>query len=202
LPAAKAAGFILEDLKMINGAMVTLAGYVATEPVFKTINETTPKVSLRVAWNSRFLDRVTGEWRESKTSFATVHCWRRMGSNVAPSLRKGEPIVVTGRLAVREYDDKEGRHRVIVDIDADAIGHDLSRGVTHFQRTLRSSGDEVAQPHSDVLSNGEATGDVPPADDRADEGSHGQPTGGMFDQDAVDALAATTAEPVAVGAPF
>lgn len=199
---------------MINGALVTLAGYVATEPVVKTVNEKTPKVSLRVAWNSRYLDRVTGEWRDGKASFATVHCWRRMADNVAPSLRKGEAVVVTGRLAVREYDDKEGQRRTSVDIEADAIGHDLSRGVTRFQRTVRATGDEAGRGRLDDLTKSEAVKDGLPGDDLATEDAmdrgHAGPgpaagaesSGGMFDQDAVDALAATTAEPVAVGAPF
>ena len=47
---------------MFNGATVTLAGYVATEPNYRTINDTTPIVSMRVAWTSRFIDRETGEW--------------------------------------------------------------------------------------------------------------------------------------------
>jgi single-strand DNA-binding protein len=199
---------------MINGAMVTLAGYVAKEPVIKTVNDKTPKVVLRVAWNSRYLDRTTGEWRDSKASFATVHCWRRMADNVAPSLRKGEAIVVTGRLAVREYDDKEGQRRTSVDIEADAIGHDLSRGVTRFQRTVRSTGDEAGQSRPDDLTRGEAakdglSGDDLTSEDVLDQGRAGQgpvrstdASGSMFDQDAVDALAATTAEPVAAGAPF
>jgi single-strand DNA-binding protein len=199
---------------MINGAVVTLAGYVAKEPVVKTINDKTPKVALRVAWNSRYLDRVTGEWRDGKASFATVHCWRRMADNVAPSLRKGEAIVVTGRLSVREYDDKEGRRRTAVDIEADAIGHDLSRGVTRFQRTSRSTGDEAGQGRPDDLTRGEGAKDGLSGDDLGPEdaldqvhagpgsASEAEASGGMFDQDAVDALATTTAEPVAVGAPF
>jgi single-strand DNA-binding protein len=195
---------------MLNGATVTLKGYVATEPVYRTINDTTPKVYMRVGWSSRYQDRVTGEWRDGDSSFATVSCWRRLASNVAPSLRKGEAIVVTGRLTVREFDDKEGRHRVIVDIDADAIGHDLSRGVTHFQRTLRSAGEEAALSLPDGLARSGAAGDEVPRGDlagadslgrgHAEQGPVGE--GGLFDQDAVDALAEKTGEPVAVGAPF
>lgn len=200
---------------MINGATVTLAGFVATEPVFRTVNEATRKVSLRVAWSSRYQDKVTGEWRDSKTSFANVNCWRRMASNVASSLRKGEPVVVTGRLSVREYDNKEGQHRIVVDIEADAIGHDLSRGVTHFQRTLRPTGDEAPQHHQGDLSKGEGVADGLAVGGLASQGSLDQEYAGqepvsgageasdMFDQDAVDALAAAaTAEPAAVGAPF
>jgi single-strand DNA-binding protein len=141
---------------MFNGATVTLAGYVATEPNYRTINETTPIVSMRVAWTARFIDRETGEWRDGKTSFANVNCWRKLANNVAPSLRKGQAIVLTGRLQVRDYDDREGKRRISVDIDADAIGHDLSRGVAHFQRTLRSAGDTMADGQPDGLATGEA----------------------------------------------
>jgi single-strand DNA-binding protein len=144
---------------MLNGATVTLAGYVAREPYYMKVNESIPKVVVRVAWNSRFADRVTGEWKDGKTSFANVNCWRKMAPNVVMSLRKGQPIVVTGRLQVREYDDKEGRHRIAVDIEADAIGHDLSRGVGHFQR-LRPDG-TGAQAQPDGLATGTETGNAP-----------------------------------------
>ncbi len=122
--------------------------------------------------------------------------------------------MVTGRLAVREYDDKEGRRRTSVDIEADAIGHDLSRGVTRFQRTVRSTGDEAGHSRLDDLAKSEAvrdglSGDDLPGEDALDQmhTGHGPVSdaggsGGMFDQNAVDALAGTAAEPVAVGAPF
>ena len=130
---------------MFNGATVTLAGYVATEPYYRTTNDKgTPIVSMRVAWTSRFIDRETGEWRDGKTSFANVNCWRKLANNVAPSLRKGQAIVLTGRLQVRDYEDRDGKRRIAVDIEADAIGHDLSRGVAHFQRTNRSPGEAAA----------------------------------------------------------
>ena len=141
---------------MINGATVTLAGYVATEPHYKTINDETPHVTMRVAWTSRVRDRETGEWRDGKTSFANVNCWRKLANNVVSSLRKGQAIVVMGRLQVRDFDDREGRRRIAVDIEADAIGHDLSRGVAHFQRTFRGAGEAAADGQPDGLAMGEA----------------------------------------------
>lgn len=139
---------------MFNGATVTLAGYVATEPVYRTVGESTPLVSMRVAWNTRYLDRATGEWRDGRPSFANVKCWRGLANNVAPSLRKGEAIVVSGRLRIHEYEDRDGRPRIGVDIEADAIGHDLSRGITHFQRTLRSGGTDPVG-HQDATAAGD-----------------------------------------------
>jgi single-strand DNA-binding protein len=191
---------------MFNGATVTLAGYVATEPSYRTINDKTPIVSMRVAWTTRFIDRETGEWRDGKTSFANVNCWRKLAGNVAPSLRKGQAIVLTGRLEVRDYDDKEGRRRISVDIDADTIGHDLSRGVAHFQRTLRSPGDGTADGQPDALATGEpiraglAGADVPDGTDGA-EGTDGT-SDDMFRTEPVSELAGATDGAPAVAAPF
>ena len=53
-------------------------------------------------------DRATGEWVDTNTSYATVVCWRKLATNAAECLRKGDPVMVRGRLSVREYDDKEG----------------------------------------------------------------------------------------------
>jgi single-strand DNA-binding protein len=137
---------------MFNGATVTLAGYVAKEPTLTLINDTTPKVTMRVAWSSRYQDRVTGEWKDGNTSFANVNCWRKLAGNVAASMRKGNPVVVTGKLRVREFEDREGRRRIAVDIEADSVGHDLSHCVTHLLRTPRPGGAAGA----DGLANGEA----------------------------------------------
>jgi single-strand DNA-binding protein len=141
---------------MFNGATVTLGGYVAREPVLTMVNDKTPKVIVRVAWSPRYLDRVTGEWRDGNTSFANVNCWRKLAGNVAISLRKGQAIVVTGRLQVREYEDKEGRRRIAVDIEADGIGHDLSRGVSHFMRNRPEEGGLLGGGQLDGLAMGEA----------------------------------------------
>jgi single-strand DNA-binding protein len=141
---------------MFNGATVTLGGYVAREPILTMVNDTIPKAIVRVAWNWRYLDKVTGEWRDGKTSFANVNCWRKLAGNVAISLRKGQPVVVTGRLQVREFDDKEGRRRTVVDIEADSIGHDLNRGVSHFMRSRPEEMGGVGGGQQDALATGEA----------------------------------------------
>ena len=199
---------------MINGATVTLAGYVATEPHYKTVNDEIPHVSLRVAWTSRFRDRETGEWRDGKTSFANVNCWRKLANNVVSSLRKGQAIVVTGRLQVRDFDDKEGRRRIAVDIEADAIGHDLSRGVAHFQRTFRPAGEAAADGQPDGLATGEAiragltdedvpgqdVPDLAPAAPQPGDGD-GRAPDDMFNADAIGALAGTAQSATAAAVP-
>ncbi|HEY3733817.1 MAG TPA: single-stranded DNA-binding protein [Streptosporangiaceae bacterium] len=186
---------------MINGATVTLTGYVASEPNYRTIKGNTPIVSMRVAWTQRYVDRETGEWRDGNTSFATVNCWRKLANNVAPSLHKGQAVVVAGRLQIRENDDKEGLRRIYVEIDADAIGHNLSRGVSHFQRTNRPSEDATAE--------GAATDDIiEPGltlQGGAGAGGNGTPGGShedLFERDAVAELAEAEEGSAPVAVPF
>jgi single-strand DNA-binding protein len=201
---------------MINGAMVTLAGYVATEPHYKTINDEIPHVTMRVAWTTRYRDRETGEWRDGKTSFANVNCWRKLANNVVSSLRKGQAIVVMGRLQVRDFDDREGKRRIAVDIEADAIGHDLYRGVAHFQRTFRSPG-EAADGQPDGLAMGEAIRagltdadvagrDMPDLAAAEPGAGHGDGAAGtsddMFNAEAVGELAGSAEGAAAAAAPF
>jgi len=130
---------------MINDANIDLAGFVASEPSFKRLDNGTSTAKLRVAYTERRFNRETGEWGDGPTSFVTVLCWRTLADNVAVCLRKGEPVLVRGRLRVRDYQDTEGRPRSVTEVDASSIGHDLSRGVAHFSRTRRAPGETAAE---------------------------------------------------------
>jgi len=120
---------------MVNEAQLSLTGYVASDPRSRETRNGVPQASMRVAWTPRWIDRASGEWADGNTSFVTVLCWRRLAANVATCIRRGDPVVIKGRLSIRPYEDKDGNARLAVEVDASSIGHDLSRGVAHFQRT-------------------------------------------------------------------
>jgi single-strand DNA-binding protein len=126
-------------------AHIDLAGFVASEPAFKRLPGGTSTARLRVAYTERRFNRETGEWGDGPTSFVTVLCWRTLADNVAVCLRKGEPVLVRGRLRVREFQDKEGSPRIATEVEASSVGHDLSRGVAHFSRTRRAPGETAAE---------------------------------------------------------
>jgi len=125
---------------MMNEAQVSLSGYVATQPVTRSVPSGATNVSMRVAWTPRKQDRVTGEWTDGNTSYVTVICWRRLGTNVAVCVRKGDPVVVKGKLSVRTYEDRQGTLRTVAEVDASSVGHDLNRGVASFQRVRPQTG--------------------------------------------------------------
>jgi single-strand DNA-binding protein len=185
---------------MINEAHISLSGYVATQPFFRETRTGIPSLTMRVAWTPRRLDRVTGEWVDADTSFLSVACYRKLAENGATCLRKGDPVVVRGRVSVRNYEDKNGLQRTTVEVDATSVGHDLSRGVAQFQRVRPQTGMtamEYREAEEGLAGQPDSTG---PDSMTADVlSAPGEPGDEMFDEDAVAVLAQ---DAVSVSAPF
>jgi single-strand DNA-binding protein len=117
---------------------VTLTGYVTAEPkMWRTARTQTPVASVRVGSTPRRLNRGTGEWQDGETSYYTVKCWRRLAENIHGSLRKGDMIIVRGKISTRTWVDDQQRTRTELQVEADSVGHDLSFGWSHFNRGMQ-----------------------------------------------------------------
>ncbi|WP_396229908.1 single-stranded DNA-binding protein, partial [Frankia sp. CpI1-P] len=55
-----------------------------------------------------------------------MSCWRQLADNVAASLVRGDRALVYGRLRQRSFETSEGERRVSYEIDADAVGTELT----------------------------------------------------------------------------
>lgn len=117
---------------------ITLTGVVATEPRKLVTHEGLTIASFRFASTSRRFDQTTQKWVNSTTNWFTVIGFRQLADNIATSIGKGDRVIVTGTLRIRDWetDDKSGTN---VEIDADAIGHDLSFGTTVHTRSHQST---------------------------------------------------------------
>ncbi|MFB7611093.1 single-stranded DNA-binding protein [Streptomyces gardneri] len=129
----------------MNDTTVTLVGNVATAVEYR---ETAGGgvARFRFAVTARRRDRETGLWSDGNTSFYTVSAWRSLGANLAASVSVGEPLVVHGRLKVRE-DERDGQRKTFVDVDALAVGHDLTRGTAAFRRVAKA--EQVPRPEAE-----------------------------------------------------
>ena len=178
---------------MPNEAQFTVAGFVATSPSFSATKSGLPTMTMRVAWTPRRVDRSTGEWTDEPTCFVSVKCYGRTAENCKISLEKGDPVVVTGTLRMHDYESKEGMMRTSVDITASAIGHDLARGTSVFNRRGRKAQPAAGGTQADQAPE-PADGAGTPADDQlpGDPGELTRPGGGDPAPD--DELAAEDAE--------
>lgn len=93
---------------MMNDTYVTVVGNVVENPRYLATASGAHLASFRLASTSRRYDRQEGRWRDGDTLFLNVACWRWLGDNVAASVKKGDPLVVSGRLRMRSYTGKDG----------------------------------------------------------------------------------------------
>ncbi|GAA2683210.1 hypothetical protein GCM10010412_068850 [Nonomuraea recticatena] len=123
----------------MNDIYITLTGNVAAPPRQHTFTDGSRVTSLRVATRHRFFDKKTQEWSDGETVFFAVRCWRTLGDNVAQSFQVGHPVVVCGKLRIREF-GPDGDRRFMPEVEASSIGHDLRWGVGAFSKPERSGG--------------------------------------------------------------
>ena len=122
----------------MNETLVTIVGNVVDNPRMRRTERGADVASFRIGSTARKLDRETGQWVDGNKLFVSVSCWRQLALNAVDSLRRGDPVVVSGRLSTREY-EKDGQKRSSFELEASALGHDLSRGTTVFNRTRHES---------------------------------------------------------------
>jgi single-strand DNA-binding protein len=114
---------------------VPLVGTALTKPERRIIEKTgVPVTSFRIVVNYRRYDRATEQWVDYGLFRIRVNCWRRLADHVYKSIDVGDPVIVIGRVFTREWQSEQGELRVNYELEADTVGHDLSRGLTTFTR--------------------------------------------------------------------
>ncbi len=113
----------------------TVTGLVATTPRHIVTQDGLAITSFRLASSQRRFDRAKNRWIDGETNWFTVTALRSLALNASTSVNKGDRLIVTGDLRVRDWDNGE-RSGTSVEIEASAIGHDLTWGTSTFTRTL------------------------------------------------------------------
>jgi single-strand DNA-binding protein len=120
---------------------VTIVGNVLNDPQIRRImNDQTTVTNFKVATTARRFDRLTNGWVDGVHLRVRVNCWRRLADNVKQCVKRGDPVVVTGRLHSRDWIGEDQVHRVSYELDAVSVGHDLARGVGQFIRSRAQTG--------------------------------------------------------------
>lgn len=130
-----------ERLSMPELNHVTLAGRLTVDPDHLVLPSGQERARLRIACNRHFRDR-SGEGR-SEEGFFTVVAWNRLAALCNEYLRKGNPVLVEGRLRHGRWVNGEGEARDSVEVVA---------GRVHFLgRPLDEEGRDFAQVESEVI---------------------------------------------------
>ena len=138
---------------------VTVAGLVATTPRHLVTQDGLPITSFRLASSHRKFDRNQNKWIDGETNWFTVTSFRQLAINSAGSVAKGDRVIVTGKLRVRDWDNGE-RAGTSVEIEADGLGHDMTWGSSVFTRTVlvREPEPEEESPETEEVAEPELVG--------------------------------------------
>lgn len=108
-------------------ANVTIMGRLGADPEIRFTKSGTSVASFSLV-SSKSSKRDDGGWDESETTWYRVDAWDRLGENVTESLRKGDAVVVVGRLYMDTYTGRDGAERQSLKVTAYSVGPDLKRG--------------------------------------------------------------------------
>lgn len=125
---------------------ITVIGTVATAPQEIGVGTPTSFCTFRLACNERRFDRERNEWVDGPTNWVTINAFRSLGAHAKDSFAVGDRIIANGRLRVRRW-EREEKSGTSVEVEADALGHDLRWGISKFQKqsnSPKSSGGDAA----------------------------------------------------------
>lgn len=120
---------------------VNIAGNLVADPDLTYGESGVAHAKLRVAVNQR-IQGTDGSWHDGDPVFHNVSAFRALAENASNSLKKGDPVTVSGELEFRAF-EKDGEKREARRIVAETIGPDLRFGTAAYQRSPRSAGPEA-----------------------------------------------------------
>ena len=107
---------------------ITIMGRLTRDPELRRTGSGIAVASFTVAVDRDFGNRDGGE---RETDFIDCVAWRQTGEFVSKYFTKGSMIVVSGRLQIRSWNDKEGNKRRTAEVVADNV---------YFGESKRSEG--------------------------------------------------------------
>jgi single-strand DNA-binding protein len=99
---------------------ITAQGNLVFDPDFTVTASGVSRCKLRIACNER-KKADNGIWTDGETSYFDVVLWRGLAEAAGDAFKKGQPILVVGKVRVSKYEDKNGNERTAVEITADEI---------------------------------------------------------------------------------
>jgi single-strand DNA-binding protein len=119
----------------MNESYVTVQGWVGNDVEARDVGDVR-LTSFRLGSTPRYYKG--GAWVDGETSWYTVNCWRGLARNVEESVRRGDAVVVHGRVRVDVWERPDQPTSVRWVVDASFVGHDLTKGTSSFLKAQRA----------------------------------------------------------------
>lgn len=118
-------------------AVITLTGNLGADPELKFGATGIAILKARVVTSGRKKDEESGKWIDVDTTWWTVTAFRQLAENAAETLRKGDEVIIVGKVKQRQYETPEGEKRSVTEVTADWIGPNLKKVSGNLNRVQR-----------------------------------------------------------------
>ena len=146
---------------------ITIMGRLTRDPELKRTGGGTAVASFTVAVDRDFASKDSGE---KETDFIDCTAWRQTGEFVSKYFKKGKMIVVSGRLQIRNWTDKDGNKRRSAEVVAENCYFAESKKDSDSSQNSYAS----AFPETQAMLNQYGAGGVPVSDYAMLEDDDGQ----------------------------
>jgi single-strand DNA-binding protein len=122
---------------------ITAVGNLVKDPEVKNFDNGS-LTKLRIACTDRMSDG-NGGWKDGNTNFYDVAIWKTLGEYAASTLKKGDKVIVQGKLKYREFKRNDGTNGNAYEIDATDLGLYLTKKTANISNnTIISSDNETS----------------------------------------------------------
>ena len=128
---------------MSSAAQITFTGNATADAEIRFTPSGAAVANVTVAVTPR--EKVGDTWQDGQAAFYRVAAWRKLGENVAESVKRGTRVTVVGTLKPREF-EHNGEKRLSLDVTADSVALDL----TFATATARKAERAQSAPSSDT----------------------------------------------------
>ncbi|MFF3886580.1 single-stranded DNA-binding protein [Streptomyces sp. NPDC001914] len=112
---------------MSGDTTITFTGNLVADPELRFTPGGAAVANFRMANTPRKFNRQTNEWEDGEPVFLGVAVWRQQAEHVAESIKRGDRVIVVGRLTQRQYEATDGSKRSSYEIQADEVAPSLLR---------------------------------------------------------------------------
>jgi single-strand DNA-binding protein len=110
---------------------VAIVGNITDDPELRYTQSGAALAGFTVAVSHR--SKHNGEWQDVSDGFFRCTAWRSVAENAAKSLKKGQRVMVIGKLIQRSF-ETEGQKRTVVEIQVQHVGPDLQFATAQVEK--------------------------------------------------------------------
>ena len=121
----------------MNEPTITFVGNLAADPEIKFTPSGKAVANLGVVCNPRRYDNSTSSWVDGTPVFWQCEVWGSLGENAADSLRKGDRVLVTGRVKAYSWTPTDGPNAGVEQRRTQIVVDELGASLRFAAATIR-----------------------------------------------------------------